>query len=85
METKEIKQISGKLMWDYDQRFKTLLESLKFQILDTQHRGWFITRLLPHIQILMTRQKVTTHSEVLEITMHLESTRVTIESSVGMY
>jgi hypothetical protein len=36
-------------MWDYDQRFKVLLDRLTFQIEDMQHREWFIMGLLPHI------------------------------------
>jgi hypothetical protein len=50
-------------MWDYDQRFKILLDRLTFQIQDVQHREWFIAGLLPHIQVPLTQQKVTTQVE----------------------
>jgi hypothetical protein len=49
-EIKEIKQQGGETIWDYDQRFKILLDRLTFQIQDVQHREWFIAGLLPHIQ-----------------------------------
>jgi hypothetical protein len=39
---KEIKQKEGETIWDYDQRFKILLDRLTFQIQDVQHREWFI-------------------------------------------
>jgi len=48
---KEIKQVSGESVWDFDQRFKVLLDRLTFQIPNAQHCEWFIARLLPHICI----------------------------------
>jgi hypothetical protein len=41
-EMKEIKQILNELVWDYDQIFKILKDHITFQILDEQHREWFI-------------------------------------------
>jgi hypothetical protein len=46
---KEIKQVKNDSVWDYDQRFKDLMGRLTFQIMDQQHREWFIVGLLPHI------------------------------------
>jgi Tfp pilus assembly protein PilN len=48
------------------------------------HREWLIARLLPHIQFLLTEQKVMTQVEVVEIVMHLEDTPRGIEKSVGL-
>jgi hypothetical protein len=57
---------------------------MKFQIQVIQHREWFIVVLLPHIQVPLTRQKFTTHSEVVEITMHLESMQGGDRTSKGI-
>ena len=61
-----------------------MLDCLAFQIPDTQHQEWFITRLLPHIRIPLTQQKITTQLEGIEIVMQLESTLVGVDNLVGM-
>jgi hypothetical protein len=48
-EIKEIKQRIAELVWEFDQRFKTLTNHLSFQIPDEQNKEWFIAALLPHI------------------------------------
>jgi hypothetical protein len=58
-ELKEIKQMKTNFVWDYDQIFKDLMGRLTFQILDQEHREWFIMGLLPHILCLLVQQKVT--------------------------
>ena len=37
-ELKEIKQMSNEYAWDFDQRFKTLMVNVSFQIFDIQHK-----------------------------------------------
>ena len=59
-------------MWDYDQIFKDLMVRLTFQILDQQHREWFIPGLLPHVHFSLRQQKVVLQLEALEIAMKLE-------------
>ena len=48
-ELKEIKQFPNETIWDFDQRFKTLMARVNFQMSDVQHKEWFITMLIPHI------------------------------------
>ena len=70
---KEIQQIIGNSIQEYDHRFKILLERLIFQILDVQNHEWCIMGLLPHIIVPLTQQKVGTQSDALEITIILEA------------
>lgn len=41
------------------------MDRITFQILDAQHREWFIIDLLPHIRIPLTQEKVTSQSNAL--------------------
>ena len=59
-------------MWDFDQRFKVLLDQVSFTIGPAQHNEWFITALLPHIRTPIMQQKVADRQEDLEIAMRLE-------------
>jgi hypothetical protein len=47
---KEIKKKVVELVWEFDQRFKTLTGRLTFQIPDEQNKEWFIVALLLHIK-----------------------------------
>ena len=49
-ELKEIQQKIGESVWDFDQRFKVLLDQVSFTIGPEQHKEWFIAALLPHIR-----------------------------------
>ena len=57
-EIKEIKQSLAELVWDYDQRFKTLMAKVSFQMSDVQHKEWFIVALLPHFRGPLMQQKI---------------------------
>ena len=46
---KEIKQLPTESIWDFDQRYKTLMAKVSFQMSDVQHEEWFIIALLPQI------------------------------------
>ena len=48
-ELKEIKQLPNETIWDFDQRFKTLIAQVSFQMSDVQHKEWFVVVLVPHI------------------------------------
>jgi hypothetical protein len=50
-ELKEIKQRVAELVWEFDQRFKTLTGRLSFQIPDEHNKEWFIASLLPHNRV----------------------------------
>ena len=60
-------------MWDFDQRFKVLLDQVSFTIGPVQHKEWFIAALLPHIRTPLMQQKVVDQQEALEIGMKLET------------
>jgi hypothetical protein len=79
----EIKQKVIELVCEFDQRFKTLKVHLSFQILDEQHKEWFIVSLLPHIRVPLMQHKVSSQAEALDIAMKLEAAFVG-ESSLGM-
>jgi hypothetical protein len=44
-ELKEIKQRTVELVWEFDQRFKTLIGHLILEIPDEQNKEWFIVSL----------------------------------------
>ena len=48
-ELKKIKQLPNEMIWDFDQRFKTLMDRVSFQMSNAQHKEWFIMELVPHI------------------------------------
>ena len=48
-ELKEIKQFPNETIWDFDQRFKMLMDRVSFQMSDVQHKEWFIIMLVLHI------------------------------------
>ena len=48
-EIKEIKQLLTESVRDFDQRFKTLMAKVSFQMSDVQQKEWFITTLLLQI------------------------------------
>ena len=70
-------------LWDFDQRFKTLLGQVNFEFPVQQHQEWFLVALLPHIRLPLMQQKVTSQSEALEIAMRLEASSMS-ESTLGM-
>ena len=50
-ELKEFKHKPIELVWEFDQKFKTLLDQVSFDIDAQQHKEWFIALLLPHIRL----------------------------------
>ena len=82
-EIKEIKQALAKSVWDSDQQFKTLMAKVSFQILDVNHKEWFISTLLPHIRGPLMQQKIKSHTEALELAMKLEASPIR-DGTVGM-
>jgi len=80
---KEIKQSPNEIVCDFDQRFKTLMGRLTFQIMLQQHKEWFIVVLLPHIRLPMVQNKLSSPTEALEEAIRLEASPVG-ESSAWM-
>jgi hypothetical protein len=58
-ELKEIKQLPHESVWDFDQRFKTLLGHVNFEFPPQQNQEWFVVALLPQIRLPLMQQKVT--------------------------
>ena len=75
-ELKEIQQRRGESVWDFDQRFKVLLDQVSLTIGPAQHKEWFIAALLPHIRTPLMQQKVADQLEALQIVMKLETAPV---------
>ena len=48
-ELNEIKQFPNETIWDFDQRFKTLMARVSFSMSDVQHKEWLIIALVSHI------------------------------------
>ena len=57
-EIKEIKQLPIESVWDFDQRFKTLMFKVSFQMSNVQQKEWFISALLPYIQTPLMQHKL---------------------------
>ena len=70
-------------MWDFDQRFKVLLDQVSFPIGPMQHKERFIAALLPHIRTPLMQQKVANQQEALEIAMKLETAPVEDNSGIA--
>ncbi len=81
-ELKEIQQKHGESVWDFDQRFKVLLDQVIFTIGPEHHKEWFIVALLPHIRTPLMQQKVADQPKALEIAMKLETTLVGDSSGI---
>ena len=80
---KEIQQKRGESVWDFDQRFKVLLDQVSFTIGPDEHKEWFIVELLPHIRTPLMQHKVVDQQEALEIAMKLETTLVGDNSGIA--
>ena len=70
-------------MWDFDQRFKVLLDQVSFMIGLEQYKEWFITALLPHIRAPLMQQKVADSQEALQIAIKLETAPVKDNSGIA--
>ena len=82
-ELKEIQQKRGESVWDFDQRFKVLLDQVSFTIGPEHHKELFIAALLPHIRTPLMQQKVVDQQEALEIAMKLETTPIGDNSGIA--
>ena len=82
-ELKDIKQLPTETVWDFDQKFKALIDQVSFALPPEKHKEWFITALLPHIRIPLMQQRLNTQDEALEMVMKLEASPLA-ETSVGM-
>ena len=83
IELKDIKQLPTELVWDFDQKFKALIDQVSFEFAPEQHKEWFIVALLPHIRLPLMQQKLQTQDDTLEMAMKLEASPLA-ETSTGM-
>ena len=82
-ELKDIKQSPTESIWDFDQKFKALIDQVSFEFALEQHKEWFIVALLPHIRLPLMQQKLQTQDDALEMAMKLEASPLA-ETSTGM-
>ena len=59
-ELKDIKQLPTESVWDFDQKFKALIDQVSFDFAPKQHKEWFIATLLPHIILPLMQHKIHT-------------------------
>ena len=83
IELKDIKQLPIESVWDFDQKFKALIDQVSFEFVPEQHKEWFFTALLSHIILPLMQQKIHTQDEELEMEMKLEASPLA-ETSAGM-
>ena len=82
-ELKDIKQLPTKSVWDFDKKFKALIDQVSFEFAPKQHKEWFIAVLLPHIRLPLMQQKLQMQDDALEMAMKLEASPL-YETSIGM-
>ena len=75
-EMKEIKQALAEIVWDFDQRLKTLMAKVIFQMSNVQNKEWFISALLPHIQGPLMQQKIESQTKALELAMKIKASPI---------
>ena len=59
---KEIKKLRNQYTWEFDKRFKVLMDRFTFYIVDEQHKEWFIAGLLPHKHFPLKKQNTKSQS-----------------------
>ena len=57
-ELKDIKQLPSESVWDFDHKFKALIDQVSFEFVPEQHKEWFIVALLPHIRLPLMQKKI---------------------------
>ena len=59
------------------------MAKVSFHMSNVEHKYWFITSLLPHIQVPLMQHNIVSQFEALELAMKLEASLVG-ETGVGM-
>ena len=68
--------MSTEFVRDFDQRFKTMVVEVSFQMSNVLHKQWLIYTMLPYFCVLLMQQKILSQSEALELAMKLEDSLV---------
>lgn len=70
-------------LWELYRILKRGIHEANMNLLDSQHRDWFIVALLPHLRIYLSQQKIGTQAEALEIAMRLHDSPIQ-DTSLGV-
>ena len=73
---KEIVMLPGETPWDLDQRLKSMICEANMNLMDGQHRVWFVASLTPHLRMALSQQNLSTQTEALEMAMRLHETPI---------
>lgn len=57
---KKITMNASETPWRLDQWLKCVIREANMQLMDGQHRDWFIASLLPHLRISLSQQNIGT-------------------------
>ena len=71
----------NEIVWNFDKRFKRLLDKISFEVYLKQHKQWIIITLLPHIHQTLLQQALTTQTSAMELAMKLEASLIVDTSS----
>ena len=78
-----MKQNPTEFVWEFDERFKILLDLVSFEIATHKYKEWFIDVILPHIRFPLSQQNIETEAEALKLVMKLEASP-TGDTNIGM-
>ena len=65
-ELREIQQREGESTWEYNEKFKDVIERLSHPIHEEHQREWYIQGLLPLTWIPLTQHRIATLTDALE-------------------
>jgi hypothetical protein len=68
----EVRKKPREYVWDINKKFNTLKGKLRYPNSDMKHIQLCINSMLPHFKYPLRQQKIETHVEELQETMHLE-------------
>ena len=66
--------LRGETPWELDQILKCTIREANMKLTDGKHHEWFVASLTPHLQNVLSQQRLTTQAEALEIMMRLHET-----------
>lgn len=72
----DITMLLGETPWELDQRLKCTIHEDNMTLTDGQHREWFVASPTPHLRNALSKQRLTTQAEALEIAMRMHETSI---------
>jgi len=73
---KEIQPRVNEFVWDFDKKWKFLIQQANMTITNNQHRDSCIALLLPHLRLPLSQQKIGTKEAAVDITLRIEASPV---------